>query len=520
MKTLILSTKPFAVCVTAVVLGISPAAFANDQISGQSNPPVVVPAKFKTAAQKTAKPATQPTSFVSDDAPWWRIFHDAALEKLEHDAITTNQDLRQSIARVVQARAEARVAAADFFPMLTAPMHATRERTTNTGPVITSRLVGDNSFLPKGGPDSFEGQALTATYNDFQAQLSLSYEVDVFGRIRHTYGQAEANARASAADRQAIQLSLTSQVAANYFTLRALDSEVAVLQGTIHLRADAVHIQQERVKAGAASDIDLSRAQLEEANAEADLSDAIQQRAESENALAVLCGEPASTFHIDPKPLGQIAPPPVPAAVPAQLLTQRPDLIEARHRLTATSEGIGAAHAKFLPTFNISANYGYESAEFGQLLEDQSHTWSITGGVSIPIFEGGRNAANLKAAQAQREQAVASYQQTALTAFAEAENALSALRQRTIQAEARGRAADSARKVFDAAQKSYQEGAINYFEVIDSERVLLSAEVSQVQTLNARYAATIDLIRAMGGGYGGTDAPAKSSSNVKYTADK
>jgi multidrug efflux system outer membrane protein len=371
---------------------------------------------------------------------------------------------------------------------------------------LFSSLAGSSSS----GPVAFDAQALSATYNDLQGELSLSYEIDVFGRIRHTYGEAEANARASAADRQAVQLSLTSQVAANYFALRALDSDVAILERTSRLRADEVQIQQERVKAGAANDMDLSRAQLEQANTEADLSDAIEQRAESENALAVLCGQSASDFRIAARPLDEIQPPALPAAVPAQLLTQRPDLIEARRRLIASNEGIDAARANLLPTFTIAANYGYESAQSAQLLEGQSRVWSITGGVSIPIFEGGRNVANLKAAHAQHDEAVAAYEQTALTAFEEAEDALSALRQRASQADARDRATDSARRVLDAAQKSYQQGAIDYFEVIDSQRSLLSAEVSQVQTLDARYAATIDLIRAMGGGYGGADEQAST----------
>jgi multidrug efflux system outer membrane protein len=360
------------------------------------------PARFKTEST----PVVAASFSGPNRGAWWSIFHDATLAKLEEQALAANQDLRQAIARVDQARAEARVAAADFFPSVTAPLQAARLRTTNTGPVIGSRLVGNNSLFPSlagSGPVSFDGQALSATYDDYQAQVALSYEVDVFGRIRHTYGEAAANARASAADREAIALSLASQVAANYFALRAIESEIAILQRTGRLRADSVQIQQERVNAGAANTIDLSRAQLEQANTEADLSDALQQRAESENALAVLCGQSPSDFHLPAQPLDETHPPALPAAIPAQLLTQRPDLIEARHRLVATSEGIDAARAKLLPVFTIGANYGYESAQFGQLLENQSRAWSITGGISIPIFEGGRNAANLKAARAQRD---------------------------------------------------------------------------------------------------------------------
>jgi multidrug efflux system outer membrane protein len=502
--------------IAALVSNDAFTAAANSQVVNSTGLTIVLPSRFKEDNAQSSGTVTR-SSFSSDDnTPWWHIFHDGALETLELEAITANQDLRQSIARVMEARAEARIAAASFFPALNLPLQATRQRTTNTGPVISSRLVGNASALTGASSSSsavFDAQALSAEYNDFDAELSLSYEVDVFGRIRDTYGQAAANARASAVDRQAIQLSLTSQVAANYFSLRALDSEVAILQRTARLRADAVQIQQERVKAGNANDMDLSRAQLELANTEADLSDAIQRRAESENDLAVLCGQPASDFHIAPKPLDEIHPPALPVAIPAQLLTQRPDLIEARLRLVASNEGVGAARAELFPTFNIAANYGYESAEFGQLLENQSREWSITGGVSIPIFEGGRNAAKFKAARAQRDEAFGDYQQTALTAFEEAENALSALRERASEAADRARATESAGRVLEASQESYQEGAIDYFEVIDAQRELLNAQVSQVQTLNTRYAATIDLIRAMGGCYGGAADQSTTLSN-------
>ena len=466
--------------------------------------PLAVPLHFKAGGRASQKGICA-SVLARSSAPWWRVFHDPTLEKLEKAAIVGNQDLHQSVARVLEARAQARATAADFYPTLTAPLRAARQRTTNTGPISLSRIIGANLFpttaVGSTQPLTFEGQALSTTFNDFQAQLAVTYEIDVFGRIRHTYKQARANSRASEADRQAVELSLTSQVAAQYFTLRALDSQLAVLRRTARLRSDALQIQKERLNAGSAGDIDLARAQFEQANTEAELADALQQRAEFENALAVLCGLPATDFEVAENPLDKTPPPPVPSTIPAQMLTQRPDLIEARLHLAAGSEGIKSAQAQFYPTFNVGAEYGYESAESSQLFKDESHTWAMSGAISVPIFEGGRNTARLSAARARWDEAFAGYRQTALTAFREAENALSALRQRAAQAEARDRAAESARRVFDIAQRSYREGAINYFEVIDAQRVLLNAELSDVQTLNARYLATIDLIRAMGGGY-------------------
>ena len=321
--------------------------------------------------------------------------------------------------------------------------------------------------------------------------------------MAHAHDQARANAAASQADRQGVRLSLTAQVAANYFALRAADSAVAVLRRTASLRRDAEQIQGQRVKAGSATDVDLLRAKVESANTEADLSDAVQERAELENALAELCGQAASTFNLEARPLDLLVPPPVPVTVPAQLLSSRPDIVEAEMRIAAANEGVKAARAQFYPAISVQGGYGFESSQDNQLLENQSHTWSIAGAINIPVFDGGRNGADLRLARSKDEEAYESYRAIALRAFREVEDALSALRQRAVQADARKRAADAARQVYEASQRSYTDGGLSYFEVIDSQRVLLSAELAQVRTLSGRYAATVDLVRAIGGGFGG-----------------
>lgn len=470
---------------------------------------ISIPANFKNASRSAVVTRNDTKEIVATNsappsAPWWTIFRDLALDRLEKDALASNQDLQQALARVTEAREQARASAADFFPHLNAPLRASRQRTTNTGPISRSRIIGSGFFPTTGAadvPSSFAGQALSTTYNDFQAPLSLSYELDVFGRIRHNYGQARASAQANEADRRAVELSLTAEVATDYFALRALDAEAGVLRRTFRLRSDAVQLQHQRLEAGTASKLDLSRAEVELANTEADLTDVMRERAELENTLAALCGEVASDFKVSPRPLGESAPPEIPATIPAALLTQRPDLVEAERRLAAASEGIRVARAELLPTFNIQGNYGYESAQFNQLFENQSHVWSAVAAVNVPIFEGGRNIANLKAARARRDEAFAAYQQTALTAFKETENALVDLRARAQQASARERAVASANNVLDGSQQRYLEGAVNYFEVIDAQRLLLGAELASIQTLNARYAATVSLVHALGGAF-------------------
>jgi len=486
------------------LLVLSAASIAAAAMASDPQPPagLAVPEQFKSPSlspQEGGSPTTRPTA----GSAWWTVFNDPVLNQLEEQAVASNQDLQGAIARVTEARAQASAVASDLYPKVSAPLSASRQHTTNTGPITTSRLIGNAFFLPAttSGPVTFAGQALANTYDDYQVPLTVAYEVDVFGRVSHSYGQARTNAEASLADRQGVKLSLTAQVASNYFALRGADSRLSVLARTVKLRTDAEQVQEQRVKGGTATDVDLLRSRVESENTQADLIDAQQQRSELENALAVLCGQPASTFHVDSVPLEQLSPPAIPATIPAQLLTQRPDLVEAERRITAAGEGVKAARAQFYPAVTVQGGYGFESSEANQLAENQSHTWSIAGAINIPIFDGGRNSADLKIARSRNEEAISAYHETALRAFGEVENALSNLKQRALQAEARKRAVDDARKVFEASQSSYRDGGLTYFEVVDSERVLLGAELAQVQTLSIRYAATVDLIRASGGGF-------------------
>ena len=494
-----------------------------------------IPARFKGAAPK-ARPETRMAAPAAENAGWWEIFHDRALEALEAEALAANQDLRQAVARVVEARQQMRIAAADFYPHLEAPLRADRQRTTNTGPVQRGRFVGDfASALPAtpagaGAAASplntlsqffnrpVATQPLSSTFDDFRAPLTLTYEVDVFGRIRAAYGQAHANAQAAQEDRRAVELSLTAQVAASYFNLRALDAEAAILRRTVRVRWEAVRLQKERAGLGAGTNLEIARAEVELANAESDLTDVNRQRGEAENGLAALCGVFASSFRMAPHALGDEAPPQIPAGIPAALLGQRPDLVEAERKIAAAAQGIRIARAELLPTFDLEGDGGYETANSNQLLEWQSRTWQLLATVKVPIFEGGRNVANLEEAKARRAEALGAYHQAALVAFREVENALVDLRERAAQAEARGRAAAKSQEVLELSQQRYFEGAITYLDVVDAQRLLLGSELSRVETLAARYSATIELIRALGGRYDGAASRTGGKSPVPVSS--
>ncbi len=476
-------------------------------------PPVVPPARYKNAA---AAPVPMHYAAPTDGA-WWHIFRDAALDKLESAASGANQDLRQAVARIDEARQQTRTAAAGYLPTVESNLGYSRVRTTNSNPDGRAELVGNagafTSFFGAGGTTtgkagnpSFTSRGLSATYNDYQAPLTVSYELDVFGRVRHAYASARAAGQAAEADRQAVALGLSAEVAMTYFQLRALDSQVAVLRQGVDLRADAVRLSQERVTGGVAGPLDLSRARVELDNTRADLDEALRQRAATENDLAALCGQSASEFRLPVRGLEDVPPPTVPPGVPMLLLSRRPDLREAERRLAAANEDIGVARAQFLPTFNIQGNAGLRAAYGSELFEAGSRELSVMGQVHIPIFEGGRNLADLRAARARRDAALASYRGTAITAYKEVETALSDLRQRAAQAEERRRAVTDAGQVLGFSQKRYIEGATNYFDVVDAQRSQLGAQLNGVQTLAARFDATVTLVRAIGGTWGADDA--------------
>ena len=475
-------------------------------------PVVPPPPRYKNAPMAASTRVPVPA-----DGAWWGIFHDATLNALERSAAGANQDLRQAVARIDEARQQTRTAVAGFYPTVESNLGYSRVRTTNSNPDGRAELVGNAGAFAAlfgangggtntGGNPSFTSRGLSATYNDYRAPLTVSYELDVFGRLRHAYAGAQAAGQAAEADRQAVALGLSAEVANGYFALRALDSEVGVLRRGLGLRRDAVRLSQERLNAGVAGPLDLSRARVELDNTQADLDEALRQRAETENNLAALCGQSASAFHLPERALEDTPPPTIPPGVPMLLLSRRPDLREAERRLAAADADIGVARADFLPTFNIQGNAGLEAAYGSELFEAGSRELSVMGAIHIPIFEGGRNLANLRAARARRDAALAEYRGAAITAYKEVETALSDLRQRAAQAESRRRALADSGQVLDLSQKRYLEGAINYFDVVDAQRSRLGAELNSVQTLAARFAATVTLVRAIGGRWDASDA--------------
>jgi multidrug efflux system outer membrane protein len=322
--------------------------------------------------------------------------------------------------------------------------------------------------------------------------------------VRRGFESARADAQASLADFYNVLLTLQGDVAQNYFALRSLDAEIATVTGTVDLRHEQVRLVRSRFEGGIGNELDVARAETELATTEADAASLAARRAQLENALAILVGQNPSGFHLaagtaknwNPQPPG------IPAGLPAELLERRPDVAQAERQLAAANARIGVAKAAFFPVVTLTASGGYLSGEVESLFKWDSRVWSMGPSVSLPIFAGGRNRASYKRAQAAFGEDVARYRQQVLVAFGEVENSLSSMRHLAEQSAAQVRAVTSARRSADLATERYRSGLVSYLEVVDASREALQAERANAQLSGQRLVTSVQLIKALGGGWG------------------
>jgi outer membrane protein, multidrug efflux system len=444
-----------------------------------ATPPIEAPSAYRDAdpsalTWKTAEPAEH---FVRGE--WWKLFADPALDALETRALAANQDLRAAAARVEQARAAAGLARSNYWPQIAANGFVTRERTSSTTEAVF--------------PDR-----LTTTY---AAPLSVSWELDLFGRVRHLTASARADAESSAAAFESVRLALTSDVAANYFALRAADQELALLRDTIALRRRALELVSARLKIGTAAELDLARAESELATAEADAAALGNRRAALQNALSVLLGTAAPSFELSTISSQLSTLPSIPPGLPAALLERRPDIAAAERALAAANARIGVAKAAFFPAISLTGAAGFASGEIDGLFKADSRIWSIGPSLYLPIFQGGRNRANLQRSRAVYDEAVATFRQRVLVAFREVQDALTATQLLAEQSRAQDRALAAARRASALAQTRYDAGYVSYLEVIDAQRTSLAIERASVQLAAQRLNTSVALIKSLGGGW-------------------
>jgi len=441
-------------------------------------PPGPLPVKWKAAPPwKEGRPRDAEIKL-----SFWEIFDDPVLTALELEAATNSPTLRAAFERVEQSRAIARISRADLYPGLSFDPNGNR-----------TRYSSSRSAQP-GSP------VLGYTGSDYVLPLDLSYEVDLWGRVRRSFRAAREQAQASAAAYQNVLLSLQADVAQTYFMIRSIDLDRRVVGETIELRKKNLALVESLHRGGADSAVDVAEAETELASAQADFVGLDLSRAQLENALAALCGRTASSFSLA-ETTRFYRPPAIPVSLPADLLERRPDVAEAERAMAAASEGIGVAKAAYFPSIQLTGRAGTESVELKDVFNWENRIWSIGPNISLPLFEGGRIRAGVQQARAAYEEAVAQYRAQVLVAFHEVEDGLAGLSLLREQYEAQMRAVDGARKGADLSRARYKEGLASYFEVVIADRTALENEITAYQLNGQRMVTTVQLIKALGGGW-------------------
>ena len=413
---------------------------------------------------------------------WWTLFKDPQLDALEAKVANANENLKAAFARLQEARAATRIARADLFPTLSVGSSATRTRTSVNAP----------RFPPGEEP----------TLNNFDLEADLSYEIDLWGRVRNSVRAAAANQQASAADLASVDLALRAELATDYFTLRSQDAGQALLERTVEDYEKSLSLTRHLYEGGAAAvaDVDQAQAQLETARTQA--ADIALQRAQTEHAIAVLVGENPTRFHLDPSPLpDDLSPPPVDLGLPSTLLERRPDVAAAERRVASANAQIGVARAAYFPVFSLAAAVGYDSTKTSTWLNAPSRLWSVGPQGVLTVFDAGRHRAQSAQAHAQYDEQVADYRNAVLTAYQEVEDNLTALRRLEQESVSEAAAVSATGKALQQAQYRYKAGLVTYLEVATSETTALQAQLARVNILNRRMDASVLLVKALGGGW-------------------
>lgn len=422
---------------------------------------------------------------------WWKIFNDAELNSYEQQLLQANQSLAAARDRLDQARSLARVATADYFPQLYADPSAVRERGSGNRPLngAAPTVVGGTS------------QSIPPyTQSVYTIPFSLNYEVDLFGRVRRNVEAANASLQSSAADLQNVQLVLTAELAADYFSLRELDAEYNVVQDSVTYERKGLDLVNNRHAGGVANGLEVAQQATVLDSTISQLALVQQSRAQFEHAIAVLVGQSASSLNVDIAPL-HATPPPVPLGVPSDVLERRPDIATAERQMAYENAQVGIARTAFYPHITLSGAGGWQSTDVASLLNAPSLFWSLGADALQPIFEGGRNRANLAAARAAYDQSVANYRQSVLTAFQQVEDGISNLSTLAQALSTQHAAVEDARRALEIANNRYVGGVTTYLDVITAQTTLLSSERLETQLLGQQMVSSVYLVKALGGGW-------------------
>jgi NodT family efflux transporter outer membrane factor (OMF) lipoprotein len=444
-------------------------------------PSTEVPSSYKETAQnfKEAHPSDQ-----IGKGKWWEIYNDPQLNDLEEQIRVSNQTLKAAQAQFEAARAAIRVAHSQAFPNITGGVSGTHNSESFNRPLSNTKLY----------------------YQDYVLPVDVSYEPDLWGRVRRLVEANRSEAQATAADLANVDLSLHAELAVDYFQLRGLDAQKKLLDSTVESYTRALELTQSRYHGGVATAVDVAQAQTQLETTRAQAIDVEANRAAFEHAIAALVGKPASSFALPPLSLST-PPPPVPPGVPSDLLERRPDIAAAERRVEEANAQIGVAKAAYYPNVNLSAGGGFESGAIGTFIQGASGFWTLAGSAAELIFDGGQRRGVSDQTRALYEQSVDNYRQTVLVAFQEVEDNLAALRVLQEEAKTEDAAVAAAQHSLDLSTTRYKGGVTNYLEVTTAQSAALSDEVTALEILIRRMNASVLLIKAIGGGWNVSQIP-------------
>jgi multidrug efflux system outer membrane protein len=460
----------------SVTLAVSGCAAVGSDFAAPKN---AADASFRHLPQAGASEAHLP-------AQWWTVFNDDTLNRLEQTALRDNPSVKAAAQRLVQALEQAGVSRANQQPSLSVSTSVSNSRTsaeTSQGLALGGRSIKGNNYA---------------------VGASMSYELDLLGRVRRLVEASDAQALVAEADRDGVLLLLSSQLATTYWQLRGLDAEMAILNGALDTRRETEELVTARFNAGLSNELDVSRARIERANAQADLHEVQRQRNLLEHSLATLVGASPSAMLTAAKadPAVLPLPPAIPVGLPASLLAQRPDLAGSVANLRAANAQIGVAEGAFYPSLTLTSNFGYASESLRELGKGGSRQFSVGPlALSLPIFDGGRNKANLAISKARYEEAIANHETKLLTALREVEDALSDVQERQLQGEAQQASQVAAARGYLVARARYERGVSTYLDVTDAQRSALAADRAAVQINTQRLLAAVSVARALGAGW-------------------
>ena len=442
------------------------------------------PESFKESdGWKTAQPRDQALR-----GNWWEIFGDPQLNALEEEVTLSNQDLKVAEARFRQARAMIRFNRSAEFP------------TISTSPSIANeRLSPNQPYFPQSVSANATGS--------FTLPFDLSYEVDLWGRVRRTVSASREEAQATAADLQTANLSLHSELAVDYFELRSADLQEKLLDDTVKAYTDALQLTENRFEGGAAPKSDVAQAKTQLDGARVQDTDVTVARAQFEHAIATLIGKPPAEFSITPAPQTALHLPLIPVGVPASLLERRPDIAAGERRVAEANDQIGIARAAFFPSLVLGATGGFAGSSITNWLNWPSRMWAVGPQLSQTIFDAGRRRAVSEGAIANYDGTVASYRQTTLTAFQEVEDNLAALRILENESQQQREATSSAEESLQLFTNRYVGGVDNYLQVITAQTVLLTNQRNDIDIERRRMDASVLLVKAVGGGWDTSQLP-------------